>query len=143
MSRAADRVRRQLPPAGAAAWLTAALVLAVCLSRLGCMLPAAPCLDAHGERTWLAWAYRHPRPQELFRWMDAQLRPGEPVVVAAAGAEEEDYWWRTMAGYFLPDHRLLALCDPGPRHGACLAAGGPPVAVVSPGGRLGVLRSAA
>jgi hypothetical protein len=108
--RAARRPRR--PASGAvtavAGYLISALVLCVCLARLDCLLSHPPCLTAHGERTWLTWAYRHPEPQDLWRRIAGQLRPGEPVVIVARQAVAETYWWRTMAGYFLPGHPIAA-----------------------------------
>jgi hypothetical protein len=132
------------PLATAAAWLVSALVLCVSLARTDCLLRHPPCLTAHGERTWLHWAYRHPEPQQLFQRIGSQLRPGEPIVIVAPGAVNETYWWRAMASYFLPDHPIAALSDrdrrsldPPPRP----AAGGPAWVIVTPGGHVRVLRA--
>jgi hypothetical protein len=130
--------------ATAAAWLVSALVLCVSLARTDCLLRHPPCLTAHGERTWLHWAYRHPEPQQLFQRIGSQLRPGEPIVIVAPAAVDETYWWRAMASYFLPDHPIAALSDlhrrnldrpPRP------AAGGPAWVMVTAGGRVRVLRA--
>jgi len=132
------------PVATAGAWLVSALVLCVSLARGDCLLRHPPCLIAHGERTWLHWAYRHPEPQQLFQRIGSQLRPGEPIVVVAAGAVAETYWWRAMASYFLPDHPIAALSDlrrsdldrpPRP------VAGGPAWVMITAGGRVRVLRA--
>src|SRR5258708_35280319 len=95
--------------AAATAWLVSALVLCVSLARTDCLLRHPACLTAHGERTWLGWAYRHPEPQRLFQRIGGQLRPGEPIVIVARAAVEETYWWRAMGSYFLPDHPIAAL----------------------------------
>jgi hypothetical protein len=95
--------------AAAAAWLVSAAVLCVCVARMNCVLGHPPCLTAHGEHTWLGWAYRHPDPQELFRRIGSRLRPGEPIVIVARQAEQETYWWRGMASYFLWDHAVNGL----------------------------------
>jgi len=125
--------------ATATAWLVSALVLCVSLARADCLLRHPPCLAAHGERTWFAWAYRHPEPQQLFERIGGQLRPGEPMVVVAMAAVDETYWWRAMASYFLPDHRIAALSDLDrpPR----LSAGGPAQVFVYAGGQVRVLRA--
>jgi hypothetical protein len=129
--------------ATAAAWLVSALVLCVSLARTDCLLRHPPCLTAHGERTWLSWAYRHSEPKQLFERIGSQLRPGEPIVVVAVGAVEETYWWRAMASYFLPDHPIVALGNldgrklhqPPPR-----PAGGPAWVIVTADGHVRVLR---
>ena len=84
--RAARRPRRpgiRRRHRGRRLYLISALVLCVCLARLDCLLRHPPCLTAHGERTWLSWAYRHPEPQDLWRRIARQLRPGEAVVIVA------------------------------------------------------------
>lgn len=139
--------RRLLAPgplAAAAAWLASALALCVSLARTDCLLCHPPCLTAHGERTWLRWAYRHPEPEQLFQRIGSQLLPGEPIVVVAPAAVDETYWWRTMAGYFLPDHPVMALSDlhrrrldPPPRP----SAGGPAWVIVTAAGRVRVFRA--
>jgi hypothetical protein len=141
---AARRLLARGPLATATAWLVSVLVLCVSLARTDCLLRHPPCLTAHGERTWLHWAYRHPEPQQLFQRIGSQLRPGEPIVIVAPGAVNETYWWRAMASYFLPDHRIAALndlhrrhLDPPPR----TSAGGPAWVIVTAGGDVRVLRA--
>jgi hypothetical protein len=127
--------------AAAAAWLVSALVLCVSLARTDCLLRHPPCLTAHGERTWLDWAYRHPEPQRLFQRIGGQLRPGEPIVIVAMAAEEETYWWRAMASYFLPDHPIAGLTNLSrPPRPTPFSAGGPARVIVSAVGRVRVLR---
>jgi hypothetical protein len=133
------------PLATAAAWLVSVLVLCVSLARGDCLLRQPPCLTAHGERTWLRWAYRHPEPQQLFQRIGSQLRPGEPIVIVAPAAVDETYWWRAMAGYFLPGHPIAALSDRDPRHlgpPPRPSAGGPAWVIVTAGGQVRVLRAA-
>jgi len=125
--------------ATAAAWLISALVLCVSLARMDCLLRHPPCLTAHGERTWLGWAYRHPEPQALFHRIGAQLRPGEPVVIVARQAEAETYWWRTMGSYFLPDHPIAGCSNLHRR--PRVPAGGPALVIVSAAGEVRVLRA--
>ena len=130
--------------ATAAAWLVSALVLCVSLARTDCLLRHPPCLTAHGERTWLSWAYRHPEPQQLFQRIGSQLRPGEQIVIVAPGAVNETYWWRAMASYFLPDHPIAALSDLDRRNldrPARPPAGGPARVIVTAAGRVRVLRA--
>ena|ERR1700676_1791789 len=129
--------------ATAAAWLVSALVLVVSLARTDCLLRHPPCLTAHGERTWLNWAYRHPEPQQLFQRIGGQLRPGEPIVIVAVAAVEETYWWRAMASYFLPDHPIAALSDLDRRNldRPPRLAGGPAWVIVTAGGHVRVLRA--
>jgi hypothetical protein len=130
--------------ATAAAWLVSALVLCVSLARTDGLLRHPPCLTAHGERTWLDWAYRHPEPQQLFQHIGGQLRPGEPIVILAVAAVEETYWWRAMASYFLPDHPIAALSDLDSREldrPPRPSAGGPAWVIVNAGGRVRVLRA--
>jgi hypothetical protein len=124
--------------ATAAAWLVSALVLCVSLARTDCLLRHPPCLTAHGERTWLNWAYRHPEPQQLFQRIGSQLRPGEPIVIVAVAAVEETYWWRAMASYFLPDHPITALSNLHPP--LRRSDGGPAWVIVTAGGQVRVLR---
>ena len=139
--------RRLLAPgplAAAAAWLASALALCVSLARTDCLLRHPPCLTAHGERTWLRWAYRHPEPEQLFQRIGSQLRPGEPIVIVAPAAVDETYWWRTMAGYFLPGHPITALSDPHRRRldlPPQPSAGGPAWVIVTAAGRVRVLRA--
>jgi hypothetical protein len=132
------------PLATAAAWLVSALVLCVSLARTDCLLRHPPCLTAHGERTWLNWAYRHPEPQQLFQRIGSQLRPGEPIVIVAVAAVEETYWWRAMASYFLPDHPIAALSNLDRRNldrpPPC-SAGGPARVIVAARGHVRVLRA--
>lgn len=127
------------PLATAATWLVSALVLVVSLARTDGLLRHPPCLTAHGERTWLAWAYRHPEPQQLFQRIGGQLRPGEPIVIVAVAAVEETYWWRAMASYFLPDHPIAALSNL--RRQPRSAAGGPAWVIVTARGHVRVLRA--
>lgn len=124
-----------------AAWLLAVAVLCVSLARIDCLVRHPPCLGAHGERTWMAWAYRHPEPRALFRRIGSQLRPGEPIVVVAAWAEEETYWWRGMGAYFLPDHPIAALSD-RVRRPAAPPAPGPARVFVAADGAVAVSRAA-
>jgi hypothetical protein len=125
----------------AGAWCVSALVVCVCVARVDCLLRHPPCLTAHGERTWLGWAYRHPEPEEIFQRIEDRLRPGEPIVVVARQAEEETYWWRTMGAYFMPDHPIAALKDLAPGSGLPPAVGTAQV-IVSPGERqIRVLRA--
>lgn len=141
---AARRLPVPGPVATAAAWLVSALVLCVSLARTDCLLRHPPCLTAHGERTWLRWAYRHPEAEQLFQRIGSQLRPGEPIVIVAPGAVDETYWWRAMASYFLPDHLIAALSDLDRRHRGrppLPPAGGPASVIVTAGGRVRVLRA--
>jgi hypothetical protein len=134
---------RNLAPgalATAAAWLASALVLGVSLARTDCLLRQPPCLTAHGERTWMGWAYRHPEPERLFQRIGGQLRPGEPIVVVARATVAETYWWRALASYFLPDHPIAALSDPD-RPPPPLVAGGPARVIVSAHGQVRVFRA--
>jgi hypothetical protein len=125
--------------AAAAAWLVSALVLCVSLARMDCLLRHPPYLAAHGERTWLGWAYRHPEPQALFQRIGAQLRPGEPIVIVAREAEGEAYWWRAMGSYFLPDHPIAGCSNLDRR--PLLHAGGPAQVIVSGAGQVRVQRA--
>lgn len=130
--------------ARATAWLVSALVLCVSLARTDCLLRHSPCLTAHGERTWLDWAYRHPEPQQLFQRIGGQLHPGEPIVIVAVAAVEETYWWRAMASYFLPDHPIAALGNLDRRHldrPPRRSAGGPARVIVAARGHVRVLRA--
>jgi len=126
--------------ATAAAWLVSALVLGVSLARTPCLLRHPPCLTAHGERTWMRWAYRHSEPERLFQRIGGQLRPGEAIVVVARAAVAETYWWRAMASYFLPDHPIAALSD-SDRTPPPLAAGGPARVIVSARGQVRVFKA--
>ncbi len=133
-----DRASEPGALATAMAWLVSALVLCVSLARTDCLLRHPPCLTAHGERTWLGWAYRHPEPQQLFQRIGGQLRPGEPIVIVARAAVEETYWWRAMGSYFLPDHPIAALRrrDRRSRLSASVAQ-----VIVSASGQVRVLRA--
>jgi len=141
---AARRLLARGPLATDAAWLVSALVLCVSLARGDCLLRHPPCLTAHGERTWMRWAYRHSEPELLFQRIGGQLRPGEAIVVVARAAVAETYWWRAMASYFLPDHPIAALSDRDRRHldrPPRPSAGGPAWVIVTAGGRVRVLRA--
>lgn len=102
----------------------AAAVLCVCGGRAACLARRAPCLEAHGERTWFRWAHRHDDPQTFFAALAGRLQPGEPIVIAARQGGNETYWWRGMASYFLADHPVVAVVDlarrPGPSPGQAL-----------------------
>jgi hypothetical protein len=116
--------------------LVSVLVLCVSLARFGCVTSNPPCLTAHGERTWFVWAYRHPGPEDLFRRIGRQLRPGEPIDVVASLGQYESYWWHGMASYFLWEHQLAAAnrrgAPPAPRPGRALV-------IVSDAGEIRVL----
>jgi hypothetical protein len=121
-----------------ASWLVSAAVLCVSLARLACLFRDAPCLTAHGERTWLEWSYRHPDPEDLFRRIGARLRPGEAITVTAPLAEYEAYWWHGMGSYFMWEHPIAELLNrrrplPAPRRGR-------PLVIISSHDQIRVLR---
>ena len=118
--------------------LVSVLVLCVSLARFGCVTDHPPCLTAHGERTWFAWAYRHPDPEDLFLRIGRQLRPGESIGIAAPLGAYEATWWHAMDSYFLWQHPLAAAASrrgalPAPHPGYALV-------IVSDAGEIRVLR---
>ena len=132
------RQREALASSALGSGLASVLVLCVSLARFGCVTNHPPCLTAHGERTWFAWAYRHPDPEDLFRRIGRQLRPGESIGIVASLAEHEATWWHGMASYFLWQHPLAAIANchgalPAPHPGFALV-------IVSDAGGVRVLR---
>jgi len=68
--------------------------------------PAA--LTAHGERRWLAWAYRRDDLPQILGPVSEQLRDSESVALLVPEGIDGD-WWGVMARYYLPRQTIVGV----------------------------------
>lgn len=71
-----------------------------------------PPLDAHGERTWMAWSHRHPQAEARLAELAGELPSGACVTILVPRREDTG-WWLPKALYHLPEQRVVEVRRPG------------------------------
>lgn len=108
LAASAARPRRRRVGAGAALVTRLLLLLAaaVVLARAGRFVAAGVQLDAHDERTWLAWAWRDPGLGGGLERIRGRLAPGERIALVLP-PDADPVWTGVMVLYHLPEQELV------------------------------------